>query len=59
MVEVANQELNRADFERVLAVLQREQDAMKLTRGQRIAYWSYTIFLWSFILSVFGTLVAT
>ena len=59
MVEVANQELNRADFDRVLAVLQREQDAMKLTRGQRIAYWSYTIFLWSFILSVFGTLVAT
>lgn len=59
MVEVANQELNRADFDRVLAVLQHEQDAMKLTRGQRIAYWSYTIFLWSFILSVFGTLVAT
>jgi len=59
MVEVANQELNRADFERVLAVLQHEQDALKLTRGQRIAYWSYTIFLWSFVLSVFGTLVAT
>ena len=59
MVEVANQELNRADFERVLAVLQREQDAMKLTRGQRIAYWSYTIFLWSFILCILGTLVAT
>jgi hypothetical protein len=59
MVEVANQELNRADFDRVLAVLQREQDAMKLTRGQRIAYWSYAIFLWCFILCIFGLIVSS
>jgi hypothetical protein len=59
MVEVANQELNRADFDRVLAVLQREQEAMKLTRGQRIAYWSYSVFLWCFIAAVFGAIVST
>jgi len=58
MGEVANQELDRADFDRVVAVLEREQEAMKLTRGQRISYRLYNIFIWCFILCVFGTIVS-
>ncbi len=56
MGEVANQELDRADFERVVAVLEREQEAMKLSRGQRISYRLYTVFIWCFILCIFGAI---
>jgi putative Mn2+ efflux pump MntP len=58
MGEVANQELDRADFERVVAVLEREQEAMKLTRGQRISYRLYTIFIFCFILCLFGAIIS-
>jgi len=58
MGEVANQELDRADLDRVVAVLEREQEAMKLTRGQRISYRLYTIFIFCFILCLFGAIVS-
>jgi|HubBroStandDraft_6_1064221.scaffolds.fasta_scaffold05118_13 hypothetical protein len=58
MGEVANQELDRADFERVVAVLEREQEAMKLTRGQRISYRLYTVFIFCFILCLFGAIIS-
>ena len=58
MGEAANQDLDRADFERVVAVLEREQEAMKLTRGQRISYRLYTIFIFCFILCLFGAIIS-
>jgi hypothetical protein len=58
MGEVANQDLDPADFERIVAVLEREQEAMKLTRGQRISYRLYTIFIFCFILCLFGAIIS-
>ncbi len=58
MAEAPKQELDRADFDRVVAVLEREQQAMKLSRAQRISYRLYTIFIWCFMLCLFGAIIA-
>jgi len=53
----AQYELGRSEFERALAVLDREQQAMQLSRAQRLSYKLYTIFFWGFVLCVVGAII--
>lgn len=58
MPESALRELDRAQFDRAVAFLEREQQEMQLSRGQRILYRTYTIFLWGFGICALGAIVA-
>jgi hypothetical protein len=53
----AEYEFNRAEFERALGVLDREQQAMQLSRAQRLSYKIYRIFVWGFVLCLVGIIV--
>ncbi len=57
MSEAAPHELGREEFDRLLAVLEREQQAMQLTRAQRISYRLYSVFLWGFILCLVSAFI--
>jgi hypothetical protein len=54
MTEAGTQEFDRAEFDRALALLEREQRAMHLTRAQRISYRLYSVFIWGLAVSVVG-----
>jgi hypothetical protein len=47
----------RVEFDWALSVLDREQQAMQLSRAQRLSYKLYTIFSWGFVLCLVGTII--
>ncbi|MBZ5656484.1 MAG: hypothetical protein LAO56_14540 [Acidobacteriia bacterium] len=53
----AQYELGRAELGRALAILDREQQAMQLSRAQRLSYKLYTIFVWGFVLCIVGAII--
>ncbi len=58
MAQAAEQyAFGRGEFNRALTVLDREQEAMQLSRAQRLSYKLYTIFSWGFVLCLVGTII--
>jgi hypothetical protein len=53
----AQYELGRGELERALAILDREQEAMQLSRAQRLSYKLYTVLVWAFVLCIVGAII--
>jgi len=53
----AQYEFDRVEFERALRVLDREQQAMQLSRAQRLSYKIYRISVWGFVLCLVGIII--